>query len=340
MKVSFLVTYYNQAKYVRQSLQSIIDLNMRWEYEILVGDDGSDDNTVNEVNKFKIDNPTVCIFCYIMERNHNEKQDSIARASACRKYLLKKATGDLYCILDGDDFYIDKDFIADAVRVFENKKNRRVSVVGFNYAMFSGTRFEKRRMEHLPGIVKKETYLENYYVHAGACVHKRQRGNKYIERIEKIWSFDDNDIVYNSLYYGDMFYIDKCIYAYRQTRNSTWNSMNRLEKELCNAIGFDTSLMYLPMLKRELTIRNSNAILYVFIRKNKISKILDRNKLLQFKKQSAATPHSYMDVFLNGGSFREKVKCAVLALQCMLYIFIRWIKVKWKISNLVSRKDG
>ena len=43
MKVSFLVTYYQQARFVRESLDSILALEKPAEWEILIGDDGSAD---------------------------------------------------------------------------------------------------------------------------------------------------------------------------------------------------------------------------------------------------------------------------------------------------------
>ena len=41
MKISFLVTYYQQAEYVRQSMESILALKKPEAWEILIGDDGS-----------------------------------------------------------------------------------------------------------------------------------------------------------------------------------------------------------------------------------------------------------------------------------------------------------
>lgn len=46
MKISFLVTYYNQVDFVQQSLESILALDIPCEYEILVGDDGLTDGSI------------------------------------------------------------------------------------------------------------------------------------------------------------------------------------------------------------------------------------------------------------------------------------------------------
>ena len=67
MKVSFLVTYYNQKEYVKQSMDSILAIDKPCEWEILVGDDGSTDGTIDEINKYVKQFPDN-IKLYIMPR--------------------------------------------------------------------------------------------------------------------------------------------------------------------------------------------------------------------------------------------------------------------------------
>ena len=51
MKVSFLVTYYNQQDYVEESMNSILNIKKEFDWEILVGDDGSTDGTLEKICK-------------------------------------------------------------------------------------------------------------------------------------------------------------------------------------------------------------------------------------------------------------------------------------------------
>ena len=132
MKVSFLVTYYNQAQYVKRSIESILNIQKNFDWEILVGDDGSSDNTVDIVNNYISSYPDK-IQLYIMPREKDTKYKSIQRASLNRLNLIKHCNGDYFCIIDGDDYYCNSEFIIKALDIFNKKKC--VSVVAFNYQM-------------------------------------------------------------------------------------------------------------------------------------------------------------------------------------------------------------
>jgi len=56
MKVSVLITTYNLEKYIAGTLDSVLNQKTDFEYEILVGDDGSSDNTVDIVRAYQESN--------------------------------------------------------------------------------------------------------------------------------------------------------------------------------------------------------------------------------------------------------------------------------------------
>ncbi|MBQ4262096.1 MAG: glycosyltransferase, partial [Ruminococcus sp.] len=44
--VSVIITFYNQEKYVDATMQSVLDQKTDFDFEIIAGDDGSSDRTV------------------------------------------------------------------------------------------------------------------------------------------------------------------------------------------------------------------------------------------------------------------------------------------------------
>ena len=47
MKLSILITSYNLEEYISQAIESVVKQNMPFEWELLIGDDGSTDGTVD-----------------------------------------------------------------------------------------------------------------------------------------------------------------------------------------------------------------------------------------------------------------------------------------------------
>ena len=51
--VSVIVLTYNHEKYIQQALDSILMQKVKFDYEILIGDDASTDKTVEILKKYK-----------------------------------------------------------------------------------------------------------------------------------------------------------------------------------------------------------------------------------------------------------------------------------------------
>ncbi|UTY25862.1 glycosyltransferase family 2 protein [Treponema denticola] len=241
MKMSFLVTYYNQVNFVKQSLESILALDIPYEYEILVGDDGSTDGTVDEVKKYIKINPYIKVF--IMDRDGNTKYDPILRASKNRLNLLEHATGDYYCILDGDDWYTSKTFVKEAISVMD--KDDTISVCAFNFVWVSTDDIKVQPIRLAGGKVSVKEYLLTTYTHAAACVFRNVLNYKKIQIIKNIGYFDDQDITISHFNYGSIYYIPKVVLAYRQTGVSIWTSMNEYERHVLDAFHYDILIKYM-----------------------------------------------------------------------------------------------
>ena len=103
MKISFLVTYYQQKQYISQSMEALLALKKPEEWEILIGDDGSSDGSI-ELAQSYVNRDPEHIRLFVMDRDPRQKTLAIERASANRLNLVRHATGDCYCLMDGDDY--------------------------------------------------------------------------------------------------------------------------------------------------------------------------------------------------------------------------------------------
>lgn len=306
MKVSFLVTYFNQEEYVKQSLDSILKIEMPCDWEILVGDDGSSDGTVDVVKDYIERHPNK-IKLFSMPREKSIKYDPIRRASANRLNLLEHAAGDFFCTLDGDDYYCDTKFVEEALDIF--KHNQNISIVAFGFKYFKdGIDGKKitipaRKKQHH---VNKKRYLSSFYLHAGGCVYRKCFGKKRTDYIKKLGYFDDNDIIINNLNYGDMISIDRVVYVYRQTGNGIYTSMNIVEQAVLNVRGLDVDLQLLKKdYWKNLIERYSNSIITMYMWKDKLKDKLGKDVYDRYCADSATIPESICFDLLNYNSLSE-----------------------------------
>lgn len=99
MKVSIIIPVYNVERYVTQCLESIN--NMSINYEIIIVNDGSTDNSLKKVQEF--------VDSYKGEIKVITKENG--GLSSARNTGIQKANGDYILFLDSDD-YIDKNLFA------------------------------------------------------------------------------------------------------------------------------------------------------------------------------------------------------------------------------------
>lgn len=221
-----------------------------------------------------------------MPRDPEKKYDSVKRASANRLNLLSNMTGECFCTLDGDDYYCDTDFLSDAIDVFEKHDN--VSVVAFGYKYVQDDIDGENKMlpsTYNKSCIDKSEYLRKYYIHSGACVHRKMWDDDRMLFLNKIGYYDDNDIVINGLNYGELFYINKVVYAYRQTGNSIYTSMHSLEQAVLNVQGYDVDKKFISeKYSDELIERNAWNIIRMYVWRKKLKSILGNDKFEKYYK--------------------------------------------------------
>ena len=94
MFFSIIIPTYNRSNFIEKTIQSVINQGFT-EWECLVIDDGSVDNTASVVEKI----------CKLDKRVKYLYQDNSERGAA-RNYGIKNAEGNYICFLDSDDAYL------------------------------------------------------------------------------------------------------------------------------------------------------------------------------------------------------------------------------------------
>lgn len=125
-KISIVIPTHNSSKTIYNCLHSILLQDYK-EYDIIVVDDGSEDDTTNIVKSFNHAHLTV-----IEQENKG--------VSAARNAGIRKASGDLIAFLDSDDFWLP------------NKLSRQVEILNNNETLglvATGAIYSKDKINYL-----------------------------------------------------------------------------------------------------------------------------------------------------------------------------------------------
>lgn len=282
VKISFLVTYYNQEKFVRCSLDSILRLGSGFPYEILVGDDGSSDDTCQIVQEYVDKYPSVRLF-----RTENGKTDDLPplnRASLNRLNLLSHAKGQYFMILDGDDYYYENASLDEGFKILDLHPD----IVGCAHDFvkeYPGTA-KRENPKRVPkyGYLSTEKYIKYHYLPAGVFIFRNVFSEEKIKILEKNRNFDDVVIPIYMSQFGQIFHIKKLLYIYIQTADSMWLGTNDgLKKALKSWEDFEVIKRIAPMFTYPMFLKRFSALKYLFKHRGKVPEELGMDKFVKIE---------------------------------------------------------
>lgn len=124
--VSVVIATYNQVKYIEQTVMSALTQQCPFPFEVVVGDDGSNDGERELLKKIQKRYPENLKLIF------NDKNMMVTR-----NYVnaIHEARGKYIATLDGDDYYLVKDALVKLVDILE--KNEDVSLVHGGYQSFN-----------------------------------------------------------------------------------------------------------------------------------------------------------------------------------------------------------
>ncbi|MGM9877705.1 MAG: glycosyltransferase family 2 protein [Bacilli bacterium] len=201
-KLSIIIPVYNTEKYIEKCINSILNQSSN-EIEIIVVNDGSKDNSLQILNKYK---KTIKIF---------SKENG--GLSSARNFGLEHASGQYIWFIDGDD-YIEEGSIEIILSIIGKKD---YDIISFNYNKDYENSKQKIRENH--NINNKEKILIN----TSACTKVFKKS--FLE--ENNITFDEG-IIYEDLALipylfsitDSIIHIDKYLYNYVYRNGSIMNN--------------------------------------------------------------------------------------------------------------------
>lgn len=223
MKVSILITTYNTEKYIGEAINSLVSQELPFEWELLVGDDGSTDQTVAIVNDWIKRYPNN-IKVFVHRREEKGKGKVGSRAAKNRASLLERATGEYVHFMDGDDCFLGKDTIKSQVEILDNPKYADCSCCAQNLRRVK-IQTQESYLDHKEGtgdmVFDVKQYWSRYYFSTDTLLFRSKCKELLLHPLYRDY-LNDNFITYLILQYGKVYYQDKVGAQYNVTGDGLW----------------------------------------------------------------------------------------------------------------------
>lgn len=271
MKLSVIITCYNQKEFIKEAVDSVLNQTINDDFEIIIADDGSSDGSwefiLSEYGRYSN------IKCIQMKREPDVKYTSHIRASQCRITALQYVTGEYFAYLDGDDFYCDDTAMQKKIDILDKAGNQDIILAASRFVLYSEGKFGNiMGSERLPeGKVNTKTYWKRYYIHSNTCVFRSSiiPALPY-DIIGKV--FHDNIIFFVALQYGNMYYLKDITMAYRQNNRAgaqnIWVNNNQRINDIRQVIDLDIANKLNKKLWKESYYRYQSSIKNLLITRN------------------------------------------------------------------------
>ncbi|BAY08403.1 glycosyltransferase [Calothrix sp. NIES-2098] len=223
MKVSVVMITYNHEKFIAQAIDSILMQEVKFDYEILIGEDCSTDSTRDIVIDFQ-KRYSDKIRLLLPEKNLGVLKNLTTTLEACR--------GEYIALLEGDDYWIDPYKLQTQVDILES--NAEVAIVGHRVQYW-----QEHSIDTVPAISPYEKPLgtlfdilrRNYIPTCSALIRKSALPNlvwfqDVVHGCKQadwpLWSFTAEK--------GDIVFLDKVMAVYRIHQGGVWSPLSMEEQ--------------------------------------------------------------------------------------------------------------
>lgn len=317
MKLSIIVISYNESKYLGAALESCLKQEGGHELEIIIGDDGSSDGSIDIIREYQEKYPEIIRY-FVMERNNPQNVIPSLRVSNVIKRGFFLATGDYLMVMSGDDLLVADNKCRMQIHFLE--KHPGYSACYTNYMKFwdSG---EKDVLKNYP-LGFNALFWSRYYAHITCFVFRRS----VLENLTKTFC-DDTGLIFSILKTGKIAYLPVVAFGYRQRPVSIMSSSNEMELNLLELLLLQDLLESKGYFFSSLS-RCSKPLAFVFRNKEALSdqkyaKYLNHSKV--YSNNILEMMHSYNSLSFTG------------RLQLQALLLVSWLSRKF--FAICSLKD-
>lgn len=224
IKLSIICITYNQAKFIKDALESFVRQKTNFPYEAIIHDDASTDGTKEIIEEYAKKYPE------IIKPIYEEKNQWSLGKNFSKEKIWPKIQGEYVALCEGDDYWTDENKLQKQVDFLEKHPDYSICFhpvkVIWEDKREEETTFPTKKMLEKIGILDFNSLLKNNFIQTNSVVYR--------------WRFhkDSYDIMKDRVLPGDWYlhllhaevgkigYIDEVMSVYRRNSGGVWTGSN------------------------------------------------------------------------------------------------------------------
>lgn len=216
--VSICIITYNQAKYISEALDSILSQETDFEYEILINDDASTDETQEILKDYQLRFPER-VFPILQTENQRSK----IMGAVQYRFNLSRARGKYIAICDGDDYWTDTRKLQKQVDLLEERED--IAMCFHPVELYNEEKgvLEKNYLSKAPmGLSNIEDLAQGNYIHSPSAFMRNVFG-QFPESLLRSPIADYVNYMYVATH-GLIYQLPEAMAVYRVHGNGIWST--------------------------------------------------------------------------------------------------------------------
>lgn len=221
-KVSVMMTTYNHENYIAQAVTSVLEQQVDFDYELVVGEDCSTDGTRDILLDLQARHPQA-VRLLLREENWGRRKNFIDTFYSCQ--------GDYIAILEGDDYWLSPDKLQMQADFLDSHPGCTICFHPVMRYYEDGS----REMQFFGPSPAREIYtiedlLERTLIVTCSVMFRNRLLDGFPEWFYTVPAADWPLNILNAQY-GDIGYIDQAMAVYRIHSGGVWSSRNTLRRQ-------------------------------------------------------------------------------------------------------------
>lgn len=222
MKLSVVMITYNHGLYLKKAIESILNQNTNFEFELIVSSDASPDNTDSVVESIINEHPKGNFIKYTSHQKNIGVMPNF-------HYALTQATGQYVALCEGDDYWTNENKLQMQVDFLDKNKGFAIC-----YHAVSIDENNEIKKDTITKKVNKVTTISDLakgnYMHTCSVVYRNHLFPEFPDYFSKS-PIGDYYLHMLNARHGNIYFFEENMANYRVHNSSYWSSKKQTERE-------------------------------------------------------------------------------------------------------------